>query len=149
MNNDREQVPRKQGLKLIYTTYMYSYTYRSRASSTKTRIETEEWRANPGNGCTIESKFHENKDWNLSRKDLVENKRVRSRASSTKTRIETLFMLVNPIYDCWDREQVPRKQGLKRSPSRALLIKPSDREQVPRKQGLKQMYGTIRSWKYN
>jgi len=50
----------------------------------------------------------------------------------------SLFMLQNEMED---REQVPRKQGLKPPKLRnAIAAIQRDREQVPRKQGLKRIY---------
>jgi len=183
---DREQVPRKQGLKhnpiTITTTsklwsrasstktrietitpyIFFSRIHRSRASSTKTRIETEYRfipifmlkRSRASSTKTrietldevhshifhpvIESKFHENKDWNnvvrntsicaihdreqvprkqgLKRRDFLNFRNLMgwSRASSTKTRIETKLTFSDGSEIIADREQVPRKQGLKR-----------------------------------
>ena len=109
----------------------------SRASSTKTRIETQDQAGCQAALLAIKSKFHENKDWNF--------------------RLQIDWWL----YD-WHQEQVPRKQGLKLTPdrwnpnmvhsSRASSTKTriethektrvdppgsQHQEQVPRKQGLK------------
>ena len=137
----QEQVPRKQGLKLLIM--------------------------NSGDELdgNIKSKFHENKDWNLQReicpgqatqpssrasstKTRIETpledhpyyKSQTSRASSTKTRIET--QIGNPflLQILQHQEQVPRKQGLKHSVLRSNLeAHIRHQEQVPRKQGLKRI----------
>jgi len=134
----QEQVPRKQGLKLI----VYGISHVSIND--------------------IKSKFHENKDWNQN----IIAYRLRkwsSRASSTKTRIETPSNLIQRTPTRQHQEQVPRKQGLKLIPAVAIveqvaikskfhenkdwnpltLARPGPKrtrhqEQVPRKQGLKQ-----------
>ena len=113
VSGHQEQVPRKQGLKLLNAILLAFVFGSSRASSTKTRIETFVEQSHNEQGQRIKSKFHENKDWNLKlmcetfrslphqeqvpRKQGLKPARFRnigrhawtSRASSTKTRIET------------------------------------------------------------
>ena len=115
---------------------------RSRASSTKTRIETGSTLHPHTHLPVIESKFHENKDWNvyfffgeISSVILIESKFHENKDWNLRSR-----GLLGPSRP--DREQVPRKQGLKHKQVMAIsghLLE--DREQVPRKQGLKQWYG--------
>ena len=160
--SDREQVPRKQGLKPDNWEAYSIQGFGSRASSTKTRIETKHH--NIGGLVTkmIESKFHENKDWNSERtrwrlwklpieskfhenKDWndigisrPQNANQGSRASSTKTRIETEKSsrpksLISRSRASSTKTRIETWQRYKK-----LITMDMDREQVPRKQGLKQ-----------
>jgi len=91
----QEQVPRKQGLKLVKSLTCQTVTWPSRASSTKTRIET-------GRLLLRQLRFHDH------------------------------------------QEQVPRKQGLKLSPLNSFVgLFNAHQEQVPRKQGLKLFVGGV------
>ena len=132
----QEQVPRKQGLKPGVSKMFTVADLASRASSTKTRIETSICQIEEATITTsrasstktsietcqtfpfwiiwsvIKSKFHENKDWNLSFWDVFFSPNS-SRASSTKTRIETCLSETSSSVQT-HQEQVPRKQGLKR-----------------------------------
>ena len=111
-SSHQEQVPRKQGLKLLHTTNKATRLPPSRASSTKTRIETPTmWRWREPPRC-IKSKFHENKDWNEEASSAFLTGSS-SRASSTKTRIETRRIARLGDEAHRHQEQVPRKQGLK------------------------------------
>ena len=115
-NIHQEQVPRKQGLKLVCGPDDVLAGVPSRASSTKTRIETrrtiDSWIPRRRD---IKSKFHENKDWNPRSAIQKPNLESPSRASSTKTRIETIRWVDRQEEGIRHQEQVPRKQGLKHS----------------------------------
>jgi len=112
--NDREQVPRKQGLKLV----MLCLAQPALAGIESKFHENKDWNSGVPlvveiSPIPIESKFHENKDWNVGQKKENHGYKPWSRASSTKTRIETPSQLQQRPSHWTDREQVPRKQGLK------------------------------------
>ena len=133
----QEQVPRKQGLKLIwFQPDSQGDAETSRASSTKTRIETSMFAYYTTYILHIKSKFHENKDWNLIllfccvcripiKSKFHENKDwnieaggktwnwifIKSKFHENKDWNISLHLFCLGIFH---QEQVPRKQGLKR-----------------------------------
>ena len=158
----QEQVPRKQGLKLVQCTTADRVIGHQEQVPRKQGLKQQGKAPTAQEIADIKSKFHENKDWNRSWPNLISwspshqeqvprkqglkqhiwifvcRNGLSSRASSTKTRIETTTGLVTKYGVKYHQEQVPRKQGLKPDfhiPGGSKIA--CHQEQVPRKQGLK------------
>ena len=90
----QEQVPRKQGLKLREKSIHIQNALEHQEQVPRKQGLKQQYSALvDGFEANIKSKFHENKDWNLSARGWGMPVSRSSRASSTKTRIETFLLL--------------------------------------------------------
>ncbi len=110
----REDLPEKQGLKLVSALVLEAVKAYERGSSRKTRIETVERNVAGEYILPMREDLPEKQGLKLCRQEHLRGRRPDERGSSRKTRIETRNEL-NPsdIAEIM-REDLPEKQGLKR-----------------------------------
>ena len=68
-----------------------------RPISNKTRIETQHIAAKPDNQRNSQTDFQQNKDWNVSKINAIQNIKHTPRPISNKTRIETRLAILQNI----------------------------------------------------